>query len=164
MSNVKVPELSSEDLLSGDEDAMREKIAAVVDKAVADVEAKHQKEQPSPERQGAMDEAMKAFAVFGDSDEDIRDYAKTLFEKEVAKLPAEAGEKEIKAAAEQVSKKVAKLMVAKGQTAMTEGNEGPISLGNGSAAAAHTTDEPPKTIEQAEAYAERIAASFGQKQ
>ena len=163
MSDVKVPELSSDDLLTGDEASIREKVATVIDNAVGKaVEAERQKGALSPERQSAMDKAMEGLAVFADSDEDIREYAKTLLKKEIAKLPAEAGEKEAKAAAEQVSKRIAKLMVANTPPADGEPT-GPIPSGNGSAAAAHTQDAPPKTIEEAEAYADRIAANFSRK-
>lgn len=159
---VKVPELSKEDLLLGDEEEIRGKVAAVIDKRVSEAEKRLSEAGKLPqERQSAMDDAMKGFAVFQDSDEDIRDYAKSLLNKEVSKLADGAGADEIKALAEKVSKKMAKLMVAGSNPPPAEsGIEGPVPTGNGSAAAAHTTDAPPKNIEEAEALADKIAAAF----
>lgn len=157
MSGEKVPELTSDDLLTGDEEEIRGKIETVIEKRLGEVG------KLSPERQSAMDEAMKGLAVFADDDEDIREYAKSLLGKEVSKLAAEAGAEEVKAAAERVSKKMAKLMVARSQAGVEVGIEGPIQTGGGSAAAAHTTEPLPKNIEEAEAYADKIAATFSRK-
>ena len=157
---IKVPELSSEDLLTGDEMEMREKIQAVIDKRVGEV---IKKDELTPERKGAMDDAMKGFAIFGDEDEDIRDYAAELLKKEVGKLGADAGEADVKAAAERVSRKVAKLKVAKNndqQPPAGDGMGGPLPSEGGSAAASHTVDAPPRNIEEAEALADKIAAEF----
>lgn len=157
MGDVKVPELSSEELLVGNEEEVREKIANLIDKAVSEAG------KPSPEVQKTMEEAMKGLAIFGDDDEDVRDYAKSLFEKEVRKLAAEAKAEDYKAAAEGVSKRVAKLLASRGQPPANDGNKGPISSGGGSAAAAHVNDTVPHNMEEAEAYADKIAASFSKK-
>jgi hypothetical protein len=157
MSGEKVPELTSDDLLTGDEEEIRGKIETVIEKRISEVG------KLPPERQSAMDEAMKGLAIFADDDEDIREYAKSLLGKEVSKLAAEAGADDVKAAAERVSKRLAVLMVAKSQPGAEVGVEGPIQTGGGSAAAAHTTDAPPKNIAEAEAYADKIAAAFSLK-
>lgn len=160
----KVPELSSDDLLTGDEEEIRGKIATVIEKRVGEAEKRiNESEKLPPERQSAMDEAMKSFAIFADQDEDLREYAKTLLNKEVSKLAQGAGTEDVKAVAEAVSKKLAKLLVANGQPPAEVSDKGPIQTGGGSAAAAHTTDAPPKNIEEAEAYADKIAAAFSRK-
>lgn len=101
------------------------------------------------------------WAVFKDDDEDIRETAAAMLAKELKKLPDNATRKDVNAAAEKVSQRLAKVMAGKGQG---NGNGGtttdPIPMQTSGAAPAHLNDKSPTTVEEAEAMADKIAAEY----
>lgn len=151
-------ELTTDDLLSGDETAIRAKVDEYVKEKVKEAET-----LPA-EKQTEVDNVKKEYAVFADEDAEVREIADAMLHKAVKALPATAGAAEIKAAAESVSKKLAKLRVEK-QAQEQEKNQvpSPASTQSGSAAAAHINETPPKNVEEAEALADKIASDFGKK-
>ena len=149
-------DLTDDDLLGGDLEAIRQKIDQVVEEKVKAAGSL------SKEKQANADAAMKEFAVFSDEDAEIREVANEMFNRAVRALPDNATAEDYKKAAEALSRKLAKLRVEQ-QPKPQEGIETPLPTGGGSAAAAHVTAGVPRNVEEAEALASKIASDYQRK-
>ncbi len=174
--------LSEDELFEGSLEKINGRIAEIVrtevEKAVAaEREQKGQSAEGEEEKQtqtattltreqlDSFDPETLDYAVFKDDDEDVRDTARALFEREVKKLPDGATQADVNAVAEKVSKRLAKMTAAKAKETEEKAGDGvygdgPLPMNTAGAAAAHIKDEEPKTIEDAEALADKIAKSF----
>ena len=169
-NNTEKKPIISEDLLfEGDIDKINQAAEAAVQAAVAEAMKKKDAEggqQPkdddplTPEQIAAIKPEELDWAVFKDDDEDVRETAAAMLEKELKKLPEGATRKDVNAAAEKVSKRLAKV-VAKQDAGQGEGNNhDPLPMHTSGAAAAHVNDKRPATDDEAEEYANKLAAGF----
>ena len=151
-------ELTSDDLLSGDEAAIRAKVDEYVKEKVKEAET-----LPA-EKQAEVDNVKKEYSIFADEDVEVREIADTMLQKAIKALPENAGAAEYKAAAEGVSKKLAKMRVEK-QAKEEEQQRvpSPAPTAGGGAAASHIVSGPPRNVEEAEALADKIASDFTMK-
>lgn len=175
--------LTDDDLFEGDAAKLNEKIRGMVHtqiedavKAALEQRQKEQEEEAKAKGAGApetltreqldgFDPETLDYAVFKDDDEDVKDTAKALFEREVKKLPDGATKKDVEAIADKVSKRLAKMSAANAENKQQDSDDdtyggGPLPMNTAGAAAAHIKDTEPKTIEDAEALADKIAKSF----
>ncbi len=152
-------ELTSDDLLSGDEAAIRAKVDEYVKEKVKEADT-----LPA-EKQAEVDNVKKEYSVFSDEDAEVREIAETMLHKAIKVLPENAGAAEYKAAAEGVSKKLAKMRVEKQAKEEEQQQQvpGPAPTAGGGAAASHIVSGPPKNVEEAEALADKIASDFTMK-
>lgn len=145
-------ELTDDDLLNGDVEAIRQKIDQVVEEKV-----KAAGELPA-ERQVGMETAKKEFAIFADDDEEVREIAGEMLTRVIRSLPDNATTEDYRKAAEGVSKKLARLHVEQEQKAGVIPS--PVPTGGGSAAASHASLSIPQNVEEAERLADKIASDF----
>ena len=149
--------LTDDEVLEGDKDALNKRVDEIVEARI------RMREEVPAERQKNIEDAKKAFAVFQDDDETIRESAELLLAKAVKGLPADAGPEQFKAQAEAVSKRLAKLKVQKEAEKKDAAPPSPAPSEGGSAAAAHMQEVAPRTVAEAEAMAEKISQDFSFK-
>lgn len=169
--------LTEDDLFEGDLEKANEKVRAAIEKAVADAlkKAGNEKPQNGAENDGTkpeetftreqldnLDATTLDYEIFKSDDADIKEMATTLLEKELRQYKDGATRTEVNGAAEKVSAKLSKLIAGKeGQQPGGEGQlNGPVPMNTSGAAAAHITDDAPKSIDEAEELANKIAAGF----
>lgn len=172
MADVNSKPIISEDLLfEGDLEKINQTAAAAVQAAVEEALKKQGGggQEPSKDDAPLTKEQISAikpeeldWAVFKDEDEDIRETAASMLEKELRKLPEGATRKDVNAAAEKVSQRLAKVAARQGQGQHNGGEDAtnPIPMQTSGAAPAHISDKQPTTVEEAEALAEKIAAEY----
>lgn len=171
--NTEKKPIISEDLLfEGDIDKINATAEAAVQAAVAEAMKKKEAEggqQPPKDDDPLTKEQISAikpeeldWAVFKDEDEDVRETAAAMLEKELKKLPEGATRKDVNAAAEKVSKRLAKVITKQdaGQGQGEGGSQDPLPMHTSGAAAAHVNDKRPATDDEAEEYANKLAAGF----
>ncbi len=146
--------LTEDDVLAGDMEAINKRVDEIVEARI-----KKREEVPA-DKQKDIDDAKKAFAIFADEDETIRESAELLYSKGLKGLPAEATAEQYKQLAEGVSKRLARLKVQNQNPGVENEVPGPAPAEGGSAAAAHMQNQPPRTIEAAEALADKISQEF----
>ena len=156
--NKPAVELTDDELMSGDAAAIRKRIDEMVEQKV------RQSREVPDERRKLVEDAKKEFAVFADDDEETREISAALMDRAVAELPADADAEQFKKAAEQVSKKIAKIRTAAQPDEQEQKKvPSPVPVEGGSAAATHLEDAPPKNVADAEALADKIAREFKTK-
>lgn len=172
--------LSEEDFLNADLDAanakvdgiVKEAVKAAVEKALADERAK------GGAAKGGDDEVLTrqqideiapdslGVAVFTNDDDDIKDMANTLLKSELAKLPDNATRKQVKEAAAKVGQRIERLVGSK-PPAIDDDDDpykhGPVGTDTSGASEAHIKGAKPKTQEECEYLAMKIAASADAK-
>ena len=171
--------LSEDDFLNADLDAANAKVKGIVDEAVkAAVEkALAEERAKNAPAKGGDDEVLTrqqideiapdslGVAVFTSDDEDIKDMATTLLKGELAKLPDNATRKQVKEAAAKVGQRIEKLVGRKPATADDDDpyKNGPVGTDTSGASEAHIKGAKPKTQEECEELAMKIAASADAK-
>lgn len=171
-NNTEKKPIISEDLLfEGDIDKINQAAEAYAQAAVAEAMKKKEAEggqQPpkddeplTPEQISAIKPEELDWAVFKDDDEDVRETAAAMLEKELKKLPEGSTRKDVNAAAERVSKRLAKVIAKQdgGQQGNGDSHD-PLPMHTSGAAAAHVNDKRPATDDEAEEYANKLAAGF----
>jgi hypothetical protein len=157
------PVLTDDDLLEGSLDDLNDKVEKAygtrLDKAIED----YRKEHPEPKAPPVVPEdVLKEFACFSSEDEDVREAAESMLERELEKLPDNAGTEKVREACDRVSKRIARLVESK-DAKTADGDpyrNGPVRTGGGGAAAAHINTPPPSSIDEAYELSAKIAASY----
>ena len=144
------PVLTDDDLIEGSLEEVNEKVEkaykARLDKALEDYKKEHP-EKPVPPT--APEDVLKEFECFSSEDEDIREAAQAMLEKELDKLPDNAGPEKIREACDKVSRRVAKI---------AESKDGGKTKDD-----AHIKDKPPQSIDEAYDLSAKIADGWGSK-
>ncbi len=166
----KKPIISEDLLFEGDIDKINQAAEEAVKAAVAEAMKKKEAaggqtpkdDDPlTPEQISAIKPEDLDWAVFKDDDEDIRETAAAMLEKELKKLPEGATRKDVNAAAEKVSKRLSKVIAKQDAGQQGDGNNhDPLPMHTSGAAAAHVNDKRPATNDEAEEYANKLAAGF----
>ena len=168
-NNTEKKPIISEDLLfEGDIDKINQAAEAAVQAAVAEAMKKKDAEggQPPKDDDPLTPEQIAAikpedWAVFKDDDEDVRETAAAMLEKELKKLPEGATRKDVNAVAEKVSKRLFRVIAKQDTGQQGDGNNhDPLPMHTSGAAAAHVNDKRPATDDEAEEYANKLAAGF----
>lgn len=161
------PVLNDEDLMESSLEDLNEKVEKAykgrLEKALDDYKKEHP-EKPVPPT--APEDVLKEFECFASEDEDVREAAQAMLEKELDKLPENAGAEKVREACDKVSKRVAKLVASKDGKKPDDGNpynKGPVQTGGGGAATAHIDDKPPQNIDEAYDLSAKIAEGWGKK-
>lgn len=161
------PVLTDDDLIEGSLEEVNEKVEkaykARLDKALEDYKKEHP-EKPAPPT--APEDVLKEFECFSSEDEDIREAAQAMLEKELDKLPDNAGPEKIREACDKVSRRVAKIAESKDGGKPKDDDpygRGPVQTGGGGAAPAHIKDKPPQSIDEAYDLSAKIADGWGSK-
>jgi hypothetical protein len=164
------PVVTDDDLYNDSADEINAKIETVYAKRLAEAIENYKKEHPEPPApQTAPEDILKEFDCFGSPDEDIREAAESMLERELAKLPDGAGPAKVREACDKVAKRIAKLAASKDEDKDKKPNEGapydkgPVPSGGGGAAAAHINATPPGSIDEAYELSAKIAESWGKK-
>lgn len=159
------PVLTDDDLLEGSLDELNDKVEktykARLDKALEDYRKEHPEPSPAPT---APEDVLKEFACFSSEDEDVREAAESMLERELSRLQDNAGPEKVREACDKVAKRVAKLAAAKEGGQGGDGDDpyrkGPVPPGGGGAAAAHINAPPPTSVDEAYELSAKIAASY----
>lgn len=170
--------LNEDDFLEGSIDdankkinrIVAEEVTAAVEKALADERAKNKTSGDSDdaaltrEQLDGIDPESLGVAVFSHDDEDIKDMAATLLKSELAKLPDGATRKQVKEAAAKVGQRIEKMIGRKPTPAENEDpyRNGPVGVETSGASEAHIKGPKPKTREECEDMAMKIAESVAE--
>jgi hypothetical protein len=161
------PVLNDDDLMEGSLDDLNRKVETAykgrLEKALEDYKKEHPEKPATPT---APEDVLKEFECFGSEDEDVREAAQAMLEKELDKLPENAGVEKVREACDKVAKRVAKLVASKDNEKTKEEDpygKGPVQTGGGGAATAHINDKPPQSIDEAYDLSARIADGWGKK-
>ena len=170
--------LTEDDFLTADLDKANEKVKSIVEAEVKAAVAKALEEERAKTKQptggddapltreqiDATDPAGLGQAIFADEDEDVRDTALTLLKSELSKLPEGATRKQVLETAAKVNDRISKLIGnKKPDDDFDPYKDGPLPTETSGASEAHIKDTAPKSREECEDRAMKIAASYAAK-
>ena len=170
--------LNEDDFLQADLDAANDKIAGIVEEEVKAAVAKALEEERKKggSANGGDDETLTrqqideiepsglGVAVFSSEDDDIKEMANALLKSELARLPEGATRKQVKETAAKVGQRIERLVGLKPpQTDDDPYKNGPVGVDTSGASEAHITGAKPKSDEECEQLAMKLAAAADAK-